>query len=172
MLKGNALRHQMVLPQQRDIYDYWRSRCRGRKMPSRDDICPSDFGPNLSMITLTEPVACPEKPGDTRFFFRLAGTGFWRFYGSEIQGRHVDELPIGCRADYWARVLALVVDHARPYHGVTKPNTPIGSHMAQFWLRLPLSDDGERVQTILGYDHIAPLEQVVAPLSATRKVYA
>jgi hypothetical protein len=162
----------MVLPQQREIYDYWRRKCRGECLPSADDIKPEELASQLSMVTLTEPVPCDVNPGAKRYFYRLAGTGFWRFYDQEIQGRFVDELPIGCRADYWHRVLDMVVTHRRPYHGVTKPNTPIGSHMAQFWIRLPLSADGDRVDTILGYDYIAPLEQAVAPLQAQKKVFA
>ena len=176
MIKGNALRHQMVFAQQREIYDYWRSKCRGSTLPSRADIEPHDIPSHLKFITLTEPVRgiCPTtgKSGSTRFLFRLAGTGFYRFYNDEIQGRHVDELPIGCRADYWHRVLSRVVAEGRPYHGVTKPQTPVGSHLAQFYLRLPLSEDGVRIDTILGYDHIVPLEGIVQPVAKSRKVYA
>lgn len=169
MLKGNALRHQMVLPQQQEIYDYWRHQCQGGKLPSRADIEPANIQAQLPMITLTER---HDHVDGHRYFFRLAGTGFWRFYGDEIQGRHVDELPIGCRADYWHRVLDMVVDQKRPFHGVTKPNTPVGSHMAQFWLRLPLSDDGVNVTTILGYDHICPLENAIQPQPKPKKIYA
>ena len=154
----------MVFPEQRDIYDYWRSKCRGERLPSSDDICPAELPGKLSMVSYTQPVQCAQKPGQTRYYFRLAGTGFWNFFHSEIQGRYLDELPIGCRADYWHRVLGLVVEGRRPYHGVTKPNTPVGSHMCQFWLRLPLSSDGVRIDTILGYDVIKPLEGVVEPL--------
>ena len=172
VIKGNALRHQMVLPQQREFYDYWRSKCRGDRLPARADIRPEDLPAQLPMVTLMEAVDCEKNPARCRYLYRLAGTGFWRFYGQEIQGRHVDELPIGCRADYWHRMLDLVVENRRPYHGVTKPNTPVGSHMAQFWVRLPLANDGVNVDTILGYDYIAPLEKAVQPLRQTRKVYA
>lgn len=172
MIKGNALRHQMVLPQQQEFYDYWRRKCQGSKLPSRADIDPSEIMAQLPMVTMTERHAAPETDAGHRYFFRLAGTGFWRFYGDEIQGQHVDELPIGCRADYWHRVLDMVIDQRRPFHGVTKPNTPIGSHMAQFWLRLPLSEDGVTVNTILGFDHICPLEMVVQPQDTRQKIYA
>ena len=172
MIEGNALRHQMVVPQQVELYDYWRSKCRGKLLPSRDDICPTELPQMLSFLSFTEPETCVKNPALTRYRYRLAGTGFWEFYGDEIQGRCVDELPIGCRADYWHRVLGLVVDHRRPYHGVTKPNTPRGSHMAQFWLRLPLASDGVNIDTILGYDHIAEIESVVRPITSTRRVYA
>lgn len=139
-------------------------------MPSRGMITPCQIASQLSMVTITEPVR--SKTQETRYQFRLAGTGFWRFYGDDIQGQHVDELPIGCRADYWHRVLDQVVEQRRPFHGVTKPNTPLGSHMAQFWIRLPLSDDGVNVNMILGYDHICMLEEAVQPQREQRKVFA
>jgi len=172
VLKGDALRHQMVLPQQRDFYDYWRAKCVGGRLPSRASIDPSEICAQLPMVTITERQIAPETDAGHRYLFRLAGTGFWRFYGDEIQGQHVDELPIGSRADYWHRVLDMVVDQKRPFHGVTKPNTPIGSHMAQFWVRLPLSEDGVTVTSILGYDHICALETVIEPLKYPQKVYA
>ncbi|MEM7729935.1 MAG: PAS domain-containing protein [Pseudomonadota bacterium] len=172
MIKDGSLRHQMVLPQQQDFYDYWRRKCEGGMLPSCADIDPSEIVSQLPMVTLTERVDAPETEVGHRYRFRLAGTGFWRFYGDEIQGRHVDELPIGCRADYWHRVLDMVTEQRRPFHGVTKPNTPIGSHMAQFWVRLPLSSDGVKIDTILGYDHICLLEDAVQTREARQKVYA
>lgn len=165
MIEAKALRHQIVLPQQQSFYDYWRSKCQAGQLPARADIDPGELGSHLATVSLTE------RDGG-RFRFRLAGTGFWRFYGQEIQGRFLDELPIGCRTDYWARVLDMVIDKARPFHGVTKPNTPMGSHLAQFWLRLPLASDGRTVDTILGYDHFAPLEEIVQSEPVRAKVYA
>jgi hypothetical protein len=64
------------------------------------------------------------------------------------------------------------MDQARPFHGVTKPNTPIGSHMAKFRVRLPLAENGVDVDSILGYDHICPLESVVQPIAERRKISA
>ena len=171
MIKDASMRHQIVLPQLKDFYDYWRGLCDDGQLPSRDMIEPSEISSQLSMVTITEPTAC-QKTQKRRYQFRLAGTGFWRFYGDDIQGQCVDELPIGCRADYWHRVLDQVVDKRRPFHGVTKPNTPLGSHMAQFWIRLPLSDDGVNVNMILGYDHICVLEDALQPKREPRKVYA
>lgn len=172
VIKGEALKHQMVLPQQRDFYDYWRSKCVDGALPSRKDINPSEICSQLPMVTITERCAAPEADYGHRYFFRLAGTGFWRFYGDEIQGQHVDELPIGCRADYWHRVLDMVMEQKRPFHGVTKPNTPIGSHMAQFWVRLPLSEDGKTITSILGYDHLCVLDTIIDSRETEKKAYA
>lgn len=172
MIKDEALRHQIILPQLQRFYDYWRSLSQAGQLPSRDKVDPSEIATQLPMVTLTEPISTSRAESSNRYQFRLAGTGFWRFYGDDIQGQYVDELPIGCRADYWQRVLDRVVDQRKPFHGVTKPNTPLGSHMAQFWIRLPLSDDGVNVNMILGYDHICMLEDVAQPQKEARKVYA
>jgi len=158
MLQGNAFRHQIILPEQQKFYDYWRSKCRGGTFPTRADILPEDIVGQLTMTSLTG----VEKQGDNRRYrYRLAGTGFWNLYQDEIQGRYIDELPLGDRCAYWDRVLGQVVDKRRPYAGVTRPGTPNGSHFAQFWIRLPLSTDGRDIDLILGYDHMVKLSDAV-----------
>ena len=157
MLAGQALRHQMVLPLQQSLYDYWRSKCAGGKLPSRFDIDPVNIKSHLPMVSLTE-VNFDE--ANTRFKMRLAGTGFWDLYEDEIQGRFVDELPIGDRCKYWHRVLSQVKTSRRPTAGVTRPGTPFGAHLAQFWIRLPLSENGTDVNMILGYDHLVKVSDI------------
>ncbi|WP_418152631.1 PAS domain-containing protein [Litorimonas sp. RW-G-Af-16] len=169
MLSGNALRHQIILPEQQAFYDYWRSQCRENALPSRHDIKPEDISVQLPMTSLVE--RRPSASGH-RYHIRLAGTGFWNLYGAEIQGRHIDELPIGCRVDYWTRVLDQVIETRKPYVGVTKPNTPNGSHMAQFWVRVPLSDNGRDINMILGYDHLVKLSDVADQKVTETKIYA
>jgi hypothetical protein len=169
MLSGNALRHQIILPEQKAFYDYWRAKCRENSLPSRADILPEDISAQLPMTSITE-----RRPTATghRYNIRLAGTGFWKLYGREIQGQHVDELPIGCRVAYWHRVLDQVIETRKPYVGVTKPNTPNGSHMAQFWVRLPLSENGRDINMILGYDHLVKLSDVAETQQSDQKIYA
>ena len=170
MLQGNALRHQMVLPQQTAIYDYWRSRCKNGNFPSRFDIEPEHITAHLPTVSLVEVRHGRQK--SPRFRYRLAGTGFWNLYEEEIQGRHIDELPIGDRCEYWQRILANIVTKRRPMAGVTKPGTPLGSHLAQFWIRMPLSSDGENIDMILGYDHLVKLSAVEPTEASVTKLYA
>jgi hypothetical protein len=175
MLSGNALRHQIILPQQQEFYDYWRSKCREGHFPSRTDILPEEIRAHLPMTTImerVEGVAGADGKSENRYRHRLAGTGYWSLYEREIQGLHVDELPIGCRVDYWQNVLDKVIDTRKPYVGVTRPNTPNGSHMAQFWVRLPLSDNGTDINMILGFDHLVKMSDVPAIQPIREKVYA
>lgn len=158
MLAGNSLRHQMVLPEQQAIYDYWRSKCRAGRLPSREDIDPMEIRSHLPTISLIEVQKNTPQP---RFQCRLAGTGFWDLFEEEIQGRYIDDLPfVTDRRDYWQRVLSQVTHNRRPTAGVTKPGTPLGSHLAQFWIRLPLSGNGKDVDLILGYDHLVKMSDV------------
>lgn len=157
MLKEQALRHQMVLPAQQAVYDYWRSKCQGGQLPSRHDIDPMQLKTHLPMVSLTS--ICGAS-GRTRFQYRLVGTGFWDLYNDEVQGRYIDELPMGDRCQYWNRVLNQVLGKGRPSAGVTRPGTPFGNHLAQFWIRLPLSDNGRDVNLILGYDHLIKVSDI------------
>ena len=173
MLSGNALRHQMILPEQQRFYDYWRSKCRGGAFPSRHDILPEDIVGQLTMTSLLDVENNnPEHKRLRRFKYRLAGTGFWNLYQDEIQGQYVDELPLGDRCAYWDRILGQVVDKRRPFAGVTRPGTPTGSHLAQFWIRLPLSDNGKDIDLILGYDHLVKLSDVPDIQPAQAQKYA
>ena len=173
MLSGNALRHQIILPEQQRFYDYWRSKCKAGAFPSRHDILPEDIVGQLKMTSLLDvEQSLSEDAPARRFKYRLAGTGFWNLYQDEIQGQYVDELPLGDRCDYWDRILGQVVDKRRPFAGVTRPGTPTGGHLAQFWIRLPLSDNGTDIDLILGYDHLIKFSDVAAAEPLKEQKYA
>ena len=169
MIAGNALRHQMILPEQQYIYDYWRSKCTGGQLPHRSDINPADIREHLPMVSLVE---CRTEEQGRRFKYRLAGTGFWELFEAEITGKYIDELPIGDRKDYWERVLSRIVDLRRPSAGVTNPGTPCRSHLAQFWIRLPLVDDEGKISLIMGYDHLVKAKEAQAAVGAPNKIFA
>ena len=69
-------------------------------------------------------------------------------------------------------VLGRVASLGRPSAGVTRPGTPWRSHLAQFWIRLPLSDDGINVTTILGFDHLVSLTDVPQATELDQKISA
>lgn len=149
MLSTQALRHQMILPEQMELFDYWRSLCKGDQLPSRDDLSPVSMGSLLPMLTILEE---GEHKGETDFRFRLAGTGFWNIYNREISGAWLSDLPLGSRRAYWKNVCARVAERGKPSAGAGPFGVSGKTHMAQFWLRLPLapSEDGKKL--ILGFD--------------------
>ena len=65
----------------------------------------------------------------------------------------------GEQADYWHRIHASLVAKGSPLSGVVRGPAKGRDHIVLFWLRLPLSDDGGRVDRILCYDVAAPVRE-------------
>ncbi len=169
MISGNALRHQMILPEQQAIFDYWRSKCRGGRIPSRSDIDPTEIALYLPTVSLLD----IEGSAEARAFrFRLAGTGLYDVFSREITGTVLTDLPMGSRRAYWDRVLNRVVDRAKPSAGAMRSAISGKTHIAQFWVRLPLSDDGEKVSMILGFDKFVKLSDVASAEAESSKIPA
>lgn len=146
-----AFRTQLVVPEQRQLYDYWLARARGGELPSRGDIDPGDLRrllPSISLIDVEEECG--------RFRVRLAGTQLREIYDREVTGKYLDELEWGDKADYWLSAYQRVVDTRRPAQGIVRGPRIGKDHVVQFWLRLPLSRDGNAVSMILCYDSFVP----------------
>jgi hypothetical protein len=148
-----AFRTQLVIPEQRELYDYWVNRCAGAGLPRRDDIKPSDFPRLLPAISLVDVEA------GGRFKVRLAGTRLRDIYGREITGKYLQELGWGHKQDYWISAYKRVVDLSCPAQGIIRGPVRDNDHIVQFWLRLPLSNGAGDVTMILCYDAFVPLEK-------------
>ena len=154
MQQTDGLRHQLVTPEQIYIYDYWRSLCDGDTHPNRQDLDPAMLHRHLPFISIYE------RGADSSFSVRLAGTGFWNFFGHEIQGRDINDLPLGEGVAYWNRVLSHVTATGEAMAGATRAGTPIGGDLHQLWLRLPLF--GEDGGMVLGFDQFLRAPQTAA----------
>jgi hypothetical protein len=154
MLSELAFRAQLVTQGQRELYDYWRKTAGSRRMPARSDINPFSVPkllPCVGIIDLTE--------GLDEARFRLAGTRLRDVYGEEITGKRIDRVFAGACADYWHDIHARVAEEGSPLHGVVRGPSQGRDHIVLFWLRLPLSQDGMKVDRILCYDTgAAPIE--------------
>lgn len=148
-----AFRTQLVIPEQRTLYDYW-VKCRGtRTMPARRDIEPGGFRRHLSFVSLIDVETDPQK----RFRVRLAGSGLREIYGQELTGKYLDQIPhIKCAPCH------RMVEKGKPAQGIHALHTVNDEHLIQFWLKLPLSADGNAVTMILGYDVFLQAAQAVA----------
>jgi len=142
-----AFRAQLVIPEQRQLFDYWRSKCGGRRMASRADIAPAEIKRLLPYVTLIDIVA-EAKP---RFRVRLAGTQLREFFGREITGAYLDDLDLGGRPNYWQAANERLVQ-GLPAQGILPVHRPRGEFITRFWVRLPLSNDDSRVNMVLGHD--------------------
>jgi hypothetical protein len=54
---SNAFRAQLVVPEQRQLYDYWQGKAAGRAMPARGDIQPTHIPRILPCISLLDVAA-------------------------------------------------------------------------------------------------------------------
>lgn len=151
MTSGSTFRTQLVIREQRLLYDYCRSCADARLMPSRGDIDPTlmrDCLPNISLIDILDGLASA--------VVRLAGTRVRDVYGFELTGKCLRDLEWGENTEYWQGVYRRILDKAAPLQGAVQGPICKREHITLFWLRLPLSDDGERVNMILCYDVAVP----------------
>ena len=163
-----AFRAQLVVPEQRQLYDYWVGRTEGRSMPARADISPADFPSLLPLISLID-----VEHETHRFRVRLAGTRLREVFDREITGAYLEDLDWGDMTEYWLSAYNRVVQACKPAQGMVRGPRKAKDHLVQFWLRLPLSNDGERVTMILCYDAFVPsAEAADMPLIKGRTTYA
>lgn len=146
-----AFRSQLVIAEQRQLYDYWLEKSGDSFIPSRKDISPSHFPRLLPFVSLIER---DKEVG--RFKIRLSGTRLREIYEREVTGCYVEELGCVDRPDYWSVTYEQIVNTARPAQGVVRGPSVTTDHLVQFWLRLPLSSGGSDVDMILAYDRFVP----------------
>jgi hypothetical protein len=143
-----AFRAQLIIPEQRILFDYWQAKRGKRAMPSRGDIEPMEFVPLLPLVSLMDVMGT-----EPSYRVRLAGTALREAFGRETTGLDLEDLYEGRERTYWSAALSRLVTRRRPAQGVIPVRSPGGApSLLQFWLRLPLSADGRRVDMILGYD--------------------
>jgi hypothetical protein len=127
------------------IHAYWKSCCRGRRMPARSDIDPVDVPALLPFIFLVDVLSDPRD-----FRFRLAGTHFRTFAGTEVTGRLVgDVFPPEFNAEvlyHWNNC----VERQELAVGSGKLWVPERDHVEWEGIILPLSPDGTTVNMLLG----------------------
>ena len=135
-----------------DIFRYWKSLRRRGRLPSRADLDPAAIKRRLPTISLIDVLEDHPQNAPEVFRQRLAGTGLFTAYGEEITGRTLDAIYSPSEALYWAEHLSLVVETRKPNVGLHSMAWRGVKGLSLFWLRLPLSSDGVKVDMILGHD--------------------
>ena len=140
-----------MIREQRELFDYWRSRAGGRVMPSRSDIDPAAITSLLPGISIID-ASVPSQP-----IYRLAGTRLREIYGQEVTGKSVFDLELGEKRSYWLTVYRKVVQEQVPMQGAIKGPVADRDHVVLFWMRLPLTDNGATVNKVLCHDVTLPV---------------
>jgi hypothetical protein len=138
---GRAFRAQLVVPEQRQLYD-------GGALPCRADIKPTEIPRLLCGISIIE-VA----PSLAASRVRLAGTRLREIYDREITGLTLDDLDWREKRDYWHAAFARTIHEGLPAQGLVVAPRHDKEHLVQYWLRLPLAGLDGKVAMVLGYDH-------------------
>ena len=150
---NSIFRAQLVIAEQRQLYDYWAGKASGRTMPSRHDISPAHFPRLLPYVSLLERLG-------GRLKVRLAGTRLRDIYEREITGLYLDEIDWGEKQGYWQAVYDHIATALRPAQGVVRGPRVDKDHLVQFWLRLPLSHDDGPARMILCHDTFVSAQAV------------
>ena len=147
-----AFRAQLVVPEHRQLFDYWLECCAGKPMPCRADINPSRMArllPGISLINVASDLC--------KSTVRLAGTRLREIHDREITGQTIEALDWGDKRDYWLTAYRRTAEEGVPTQGVLKGPRLQKEHLVQYWLRLPLgkSDGNGQAEMILGHDYFA-----------------
>jgi hypothetical protein len=152
---GSAFRAQLIVPEQRQLYDYWMKAASGRRMPTRADINPCAIPrilPGLSLIDVSSDI--------DHCRVRLAGTKLREIYDREITGQLIVDMDWGDKRDYWIASYRRAIESALPTQGVLKGPRNHKEHLVQYWLKLPLADaTGSHVAMLLCYDSFVPASE-------------
>lgn len=144
-----AFRAQLVVPEQRQLYDYWLSRAQGGSLPGRADINPAHIPRLLPYISLIDVGAKIETSR-----VRLAGTRLRDVFDREITGLSIDDLDLGAKRDYWMAAYRRTAVDGKPTQGIVRGPRVNKEHLVQYWIRLPLAAaDGSGIAMILGLDY-------------------
>jgi hypothetical protein len=152
MLSELAFRAQLVIREQRELFDYWRNCAKGRALPRRADINPAAIATLLPGISILEAGARVDQ-----IFYRLAGTRLRDIYGREVTGKSVFDLEFGEKKNYWLAVYRKVLEEQVPMQGAVKGPVADRDHVVLFWMRLPLSDGDNIVNKVLCHDVTLPV---------------
>jgi hypothetical protein len=146
---GNEAIFEGLPPDLRALFDYWRSKRAGRRMPSRGDLDPAEIKTMLPSMILVDVVY--DAAGKADFVYRLLGTREVDIRGENPTGKRVADAYFGPSLENVLGCYQTVVESREPYLD-DEYYVRDGDHFAdEANIFLPLSNDGERVNMILVY---------------------
>jgi hypothetical protein len=152
----DSFRAQLIVPEQRQLFDYWRELRGHAELPARADFNPIRLPrllPGISLIDVAERIE------NSRV--RLAGTKLRDIFDCEITGRTVADIPCPSRLDYWLAAYYRTIREATPTQGVVRGPLVHQEHVVQYWMKLPLRTVDDRVGMVLCYDHFVPASEIM-----------
>jgi len=136
------------------LYAYWKGKAGARRMPARKDLDPIEMKEWLGNLMLVEfPTG-----KFIEYRYRLEGTNIEEFYGYDARrtGRGVETMTAESERKSVLPQWEAVFDQGRPAYHESDIWSSEGKLARQIKLLLPLSDDGEHVNMILGAIYFRP----------------
>jgi hypothetical protein len=133
----------------RTMFDYWRSKRAGRRMPARSDLEPAELKALLPSMILVDVIYSTEGKAD--FVYRLAGTREVEARGEDPTGKRVADAYFGPSLENVLGCYQSVVDRREPYLDDDYYLRDGDYYADEANIFLPLSNDGERVNMIIVY---------------------
>lgn len=133
-------RGQLLLEEQRRLYDVWASAAGALTMPTRESFQPRAFGALLPFISLVEVKPCRTAS------VRVAGSALRDVFGDDPKTCLSERNYPGA-----ADTITRMISDCRPVCGVAPITNGNGSQGVRFWLRLPLGLVQE-LQAVIGLD--------------------
>jgi hypothetical protein len=125
------------------VLAYWEEKRRGRDMPSRNDIDPTDLVKFLPYISIIDAV-----PDARRFVYRLVGTMEVEVRGYDPTGKSVGDAYFASSAKAAIANYQRICDNRAPFYEQDAFQV-VDRWINEANLFLPLSDDGETVNKIM-----------------------
>ena len=130
----------------RDIYRYWRGKCRDGALPSRADLDPMEILPALLPHVFLVDVV----DGGRDFRYRLLGTHIVESVGFEFTGQLVGEFMRGRMEELQARDYHTLFESREPQHVIGNMVAFGRDYMRYERVMCPLSSDGEAIDMVFG----------------------
>jgi hypothetical protein len=127
------------------LFRYWHGKRRGRAMPARRDIDPVEMKPWLGNLLLVE-----FPPDPMQYRIRLDGVNLVEFYSTSREGKGVEAMTSEEERRIVLPQYMTVLEKKQPAYYEAEFVTSEGVITAQRKLLLPLSEDGTRVNMVLG----------------------
>lgn len=128
----------------RELYAYWRARCRDGRPPRRADIDPIEIPKLLPYLTIVEVV-----PDARRYVYRLVGTREVEVRGNDPTGKSVAEAFYGPSVADGHKFYDRVTATMAPAYDDSPYISQDGRYNDEEMMFLPLSEDGVAVSRIL-----------------------
>lgn len=134
-----------------ELHGYWARVRRERRCPVRSDIDPIEIPHLLPHLAITEIVEDRSTGRKFRIRYRLAGTQIEQHFGCSLTNRYLDDLIQGPFIDFIDSLYSELIRSRLPHYsestfGISSEADSLRAKR----LLLPLSDDQQRVNMVLG----------------------